>query len=182
MKLKKIVEYLNHLRHSHNKILVALDIDETILFFEELDTKWWSITFNDNYKTLKCSDKSDKQTLKDWQKLIGIHKPKMVDFVNFNTILNTCLENEHIDIVFITARDKSITDVTLQHFEQLGIPTHLPIVFCGSSNKGKALSKYIENIDIHHIIFADDIKHNIDDVENEFKNKENIVLKTFLIE
>ncbi len=187
MKLKKIVEHLHIVQsvHKTTKCLVALDIDETILYFEEFDRKWWTKTFDNNYKTIKCYDTADQQTLKDWQNLISIHKPKMVDSENFNMILNLH-ETKALDLVFVTARDKGITDVTIKHFEQLGIPTHLPIIFCGSTNKGTALAKHIkeekEKEKYKHIIFADDIQRNIDDVEKEFETVENIVLKTFLIE
>lgn len=146
------------------KTLIILDIDETILMFENINQKWWETTFNKYYKINNDYDLSDELSLKEWEKYINDNIPRHTDEIGFNNIKNN---PDVIDIIFLTSRNISLKEITNRHFDILNIYNR-HIIYCNNNNKGNILfNEYINkyNNKYKNIIFVDDLIQNLYDVK-----------------
>jgi hypothetical protein len=77
-------------------------------------------------------------------------------------------------LIFLTARSHEMEEYTLLDLEELGIPSHLNVYYCGLINKGEYLklildlNPFFKN---YNIIFVDDYEINLINVKNKFKKK-----------
>lgn len=71
----------------------------------------------------------------------------------------------------ITARDKSLSSLTLNHLTQLQIQIdNIPIYFSGGNNKALYVKKHLEQStqSFTRIIFVDDMEPNLKDVYDAY--------------
>lgn len=150
-----------------DKKLVICDLDDTIIHFEKITKTWW----NDTRLIL-----DENETVIKWRKLVAIEQPLMTDDKGFHDMLKQIHDNDG-QIIILTARHDSITDITKMHLKKLGIDN---IQIIHSQQKGDSV-KYISEIlypEFKKIIFIDDMDRNLNDVYEINKDK-NIELHKF---
>lgn len=162
--------------------LVICDIDETLLYYEGIDKKWWSETFYRYYQIHKDYDKADQLCLAEWTSHItsADKYPFFTDRAGYANMIAKINETNS-QIVFLTARCEYLRDMTLKHLHHLNIDN--PILhFTGGQCKGKYILENILNVnvranvranvnsDLRNIIFIDDRLQNIVDVKNKLIN------------
>jgi predicted secreted acid phosphatase len=135
------------------KTLVLCDIDETLLRFQTIHKNWWS----------------DEVTHEDWSKVVENEDPIHTDKSGFENMIEK-LETRGGKLVFITARESRMRDMTLRHLLHLDVKSR-DVYFCGHSSKGMFIKnkKLIKGYD--KIIFIDDLNWNLDSVREIFGEK-----------
>ena len=152
-----------------SKTLILCDIDDTILHFPEINKIWWHDKTNYYYNQHESNELEKKQALNDWITYITIKNPMITDSSLYNFISN-------YNIVFITARNSYLKDLTQKHFNHLDIKFDNNIYYTSGENKGI----YIKNNLLHlikkytNIIFIDDLEHNLIDVYDQLNSLTNI--------
>ena len=151
------------------KTLVVLDIDETILRFQQIDNKWWDDTYTRLLPYYK--EKTSTHVELMWIKHISNNKPILLDKDNFYIFLKN-IENENCELILLTARNKSISFLTMKHLESCGLNINLSRVFY-NINKGVELQKIVTTIfpDIQNILFVDDLEENLTNIQYVFSNE-----------
>ena len=163
--------------------LIIFDIDDTIIKFPELGKNWWKTTFDNYYKLHQNFDKADILTLEEWIQNIKIMKPEMIRKESFIKFFDKALEN-NCKIIFLTARNEKLKDLTLQHLLHCEVITkeNFHNVYF-SENKGDKLKKILQNPEysnIKNIIFIDDLDRNLKDVYNALYFDYNVNLYHFI--
>ena len=141
--------------------IVALDIDETTLYYDTINSKWWKNAFNKYYSLLNDYEHADTESLKHWENTIAEKDPIHTDQEGFNELVNS-----NVQIIFVTARNKIMSDITKIHMAKIGI--HDPeIIFCAHENKGILLKEWLINNNSFdkNLIYVDDKEYNITDVK-----------------
>lgn len=78
------------------------------------------------------------------------------------------IETTGSTIVFVTARSQDLADLTLEHLGHVGITPKTDVHYTNNLPKGD----YIANVlDFEHIVFIDDMEHNVKSVERVFGDK-----------
>lgn len=149
------------------KSLLVLDIDDTILKHPEITYKWWKNTFDYYYNNHNDYDLAEQQSLKLWEDHISENLPVHTNEYELNQLLLKCKEL-NIRVICLTARNNHLEKVTLQHLKHLNI--QIDEIYY-NNNKGDFLKSFcLENNIIGkdaHIFFIDDLKSNIDDVNEK---------------
>lgn len=147
--------------------LVVLDIDETILTFSNINREWWDKTYNNFLHLYKNKDEANKQSEILWANNISKNTPIILDNVNLHIFLEKASENK-CELIFLTARNKNISDLTMKQLNYCGINIDASKVFY-NRDKGSELKNILENIfpNINHIIFIDDIINNLINVKSK---------------
>jgi hypothetical protein len=152
--------------------LYVLDFDETVVYFDNINSGWWKKRFEHHSKTQDNTCKANKLVLKDWKNHISYNGPKHVDKQGFNSIVNHCVESGGSShVIILTARDISLTDVTENHLNTISPNADINIIFCSGDNKGCKLQEYIDQRSkdkpvFDHIIFVDDRLYNLVDFKD----------------
>ncbi len=155
--------------------LLILDIDETILFFDEITKDWWKTHFDENYKIYKDYEYVEKLCYNKWLKIITTTNPRHTDEHN----LYKLLKQNHI---FVTAREKYIEHITYSHFNYLHIPTNQNNIYhVGDNDKGIFIKKILQSTYVQNVVFIDDLEKNILNVINA-TNDLHINLTCYLID
>ncbi len=150
--------------------LVVCDIDETLLYFDGIDKKWWSQTFDEFYRIHNDYDKADKLSLDKWISHINNNNPYITDESGYNNMLKR-INDTNSKLVFLTARYEYLRNTTLKHLFHLNI--HNPILhFTGGQCKGRYIFDNLINPIPERVIFIDDLQQNINDVRNNITNIE----------
>lgn len=162
----KIINY-----HQINLIkdaLIVFDIDETILKFKDISQVWWDSNYNEYYRIYDIHSARQK-VLNKWIDIISTTQPKILDEFKFNELLNQA-NLLNCKIVFLTARDPMLAEITKQNLDSCNITINTDDIYY-SKTKGTQLMEILKKYnDIHNIIFIDDVKHNLDDVYNKFND------------
>lgn len=145
--------------------LVVLDIDETILKFEDINSKWWKSKFNRYYRETQSSDLADILSHQDWIKVVSNMQPDLVDN-NFHNFLEKT-KNNNCETILLTARTPNLRDMTNIHLDNVNLQFD-KIFF--NSDKGEELYNIVQNnySNITDIIVADDRLHNLHDIKSKF--------------
>lgn len=145
--------------------LIVLDIDETVLYFEDMHDQWWSDTFAHFYREHRDYDRADEESLKKWKETIVYKEPIPTDPDGLKRLLS-----EDTNILFLTARDPDFEKVTMGHLKKVGFESP-NVIFCGLENKGHVLQKWlVDNAIDKGIIFVDDKEHNVKNVKESVSN------------
>ena len=148
--------------------LIVLDIDDTIISFTNIDKKWWTNVYNTYLSYYKDDDKAYKKSEILWTKHILKDKPKLLDEYNFINFLEKISKN-NCELIFLTARNKNISDLTMDQLSKCGLNINPSKVFF-SRNKGNELKNIVEQnySNVKDIIFVDDLEENLVNVQLEF--------------
>lgn len=159
--------------------LIICDIDDTVLKFEHIDSKWWEKKY-DYYLTQSQSndpEQADSKTLESWIEHVITNNPTHTDSKGFERLLNKIVETKS-ELIFVTARRIGLEEITKKHFDLVNISNHnYKIYHIGNIPKGKFIKSNIQNDNFSHVIFIDDLNKNLESVFNVFGNK--IVLYKF---
>ena len=172
--------------HKTPDSIYAIDIDDTILYYEHLPETWWTeltekiSSYPANANAL-ATDNS--QILSIWESIIKISVPTAINPKEFMQLVEYCkTHNSHL--VLLTARYTRLDSITREHIKILFPDYHPEIIFCSNENKGLKLRQaygYIDmSIDVNkynHLYFIDDKQYNIDDVISEYP-----MAKTYLFQ
>ena len=157
-------------------MLVICDIDETVLMFENdnqcISTNWWETrkkyyidNHNHNY------DSAQDVSYEDWLEIVNNNKPKFTDKDGFLSMLKK-IEETDSTIIFLTARDQNIKELTYKHFKELDLdPNNYKIYFTNHSAKGRFIKSNININKYNKVIFIDDLLNNLDSVSNEYNDQ-----------
>lgn len=155
--------------------LYVIDIDDTLLHYYNLNKKWLSkegdILMNKYNKT-----EALRKLYNKWEKELHKVIPIATDYYGINNLIQFCSLNNS-DIIFLTARNKRVEEITRYHVSQI-IHQNFPIYFAGGRSKGKILKNILNKYNYtkyNHIYFIDDLEENCESVENELPN-----IKTYL--
>lgn len=152
--------------------LVVIDIDETIIMYEGMCSKWWNAKMKHYLEEFNGDfDKADIATTIEWKTYILNKIPEHTDANGFFDLIGRT-NQLNLELFIVTARDLEIEQLTYEHLRHLNIP-NINVHFTAGSNKAhmieSVMSKKIENYD--KIIFIDDNDVNLDDVSNYFGDK-----------
>lgn len=176
-KLKEINDY-SQIKIIPNSLIV-FDIDETIIKFPELGKNWWKNKFNHYYAIYNDYDKADISALEDWIEHVKINKPEMINKDSFIEFFNSSLDN-NCKIIFLTARNEKLKDLTLQHLIHVDVINHNKVYdIYFNENKGEELEKILSKEEFNDILFIDDLEENLKDVSNHLYDKYNLNLYHF---
>lgn len=145
--------------------LVLCDIDETLLKFDEIPKNWWKEKIKENYKKYDDYEKADKCALEEWKKIINEKNPLHTDEEGLYNMFKK-LDETKSTLIFITARNIELYNVTKKHFDYLGIDKKYRIYFLNGEPKGEFIEKNLNHYKYHKIIFIDDTDENLTDVYN----------------
>jgi hypothetical protein len=150
--------------------LVVLDIDDTIMKFQHVDTEWWDKIYNQLLPTYKENTYTQVELL--WTDYVSNNKPVVQDKENLYKFLDT-ITIRNCQLILLTARDKSISLLTTKHLKECGIDMHWSRIFY-SRNKGSELKYIVSTIfpEIQNIIFVDDLIENLIDIQTVFNTVE----------
>lgn len=150
--------------------LVVLDIDDTIMKFQQVDTEWWDNTYNRLYPSYKENTYTQVELL--WTDYISNNKPIVADKANLYNFLDN-VTNRNCELILLTARDKSISLLTVKQLKECGLDIHWSRIFY-SRTKGSELKYIVTTLfpHIENIIFVDDLVENLVDIQNVFNTRE----------
>lgn len=150
--------------------LVLCDIDDTVIVFEQLGKKWWRERFDYYYARNGDFEFSEQATLKEWIYQIHRQKPVHVDETGFTDFMERINDSGSM-IVFITARSSDLADLTLKHLEHVSITPKTDVHYTNNLPKGDYIANVLDFDDFDHVIFIDDMEHNVKSVERVFGDK-----------
>lgn len=161
--MRKISSFLEIIDLISDNTLVVLDIDDTIIKYKDATKEWWKSRYAYH------SNLSDDPVLLDltvqleWKNLIKISEPEFVDEIGLKQLYKKIKETHNTDLIYLTARDESIKQITEQHFKFLDLEHASNINYTAGGNKGEYLDNIIrqQHSDKRHFIFVDDYEHNI---------------------
>lgn len=162
------------------KSLIVFDIDDTIMHFEGIDNKWWDKRYQE-YLAKHDNDhkKAKSLAIKDWVHHVTENNPKLINEDNLREFINMANEKD-CKIIFLTARDHSLRDITENHFQICDLNEFIEDIYF-SENKGLTLKEIINNQfnNIKNIIFVDDLERNLLSVEKEIADLHDLQLYLF---
>jgi hypothetical protein len=80
---------------------VVFDIDETLIYFENITPLWWKKTFDKYYALFNDYDKADELALNEWESFIVSIKPKPIDITGLDKLIKQIKQSDS-DMIFIT--------------------------------------------------------------------------------
>jgi hypothetical protein len=161
--------------------LIVFDIDDTLIKFNELGKTWWDAEMIKN-KALNRGDfeKARSATLKSWIEHIQIYDPVHINKEDFDAVLLKALARR-CHIIFLTARDHSISHLTELHLNKCGIKYDYRDLY-HSENKGAALKQILREErfqSYENIIVVDDMLHNLVSINDSIKSHHSLYLYLF---
>ena len=163
------------------RCLVVFDIDDTVLHFPSHDRAWWKNTKANYMITQDMDDPSaEHQTLLDWRAGVSTLDALPINKEEFHQFYNDAAIQQ-CDLIFLTARDSSMKEVTYNHVRNSLLPTVHDQQIYFSEHKGPALKHILQtNYPQHkHVIFIDDYEKNHQSVLATFQDDPNITLDVY---
>jgi len=141
-----------------NNSLVIFDLDETIIRFPYVTSKWWENT----KKAYALIDEktADLRAYSDWLYIIKTYEPSLLDIIEFNNLLERIKESNS-SFIIVTARNIQLKDITVIHLQQFGISCDVYYTL----DKRITINAIKKNYVYNHIIFIDDNPKYIKQVE-----------------
>lgn len=139
------------------RTLYAFDVDETVLYFREIADTFWD------------NGRPKEEALVEWRELVKTSEPIPTDSVFLSMFLER-IAHEESCILFVTARDYDLTEITRTHLHKVGVRVPFGLVCTSLCPKGKVLKWLLKNkysAQCDHVIFIDDLFTNIEDVQRE---------------
>lgn len=144
---------------SENSILFC-DIDDTILEFPDINKKWWYDKFEFYWNQTHSVVEAEERSLKDWIQHIEKNNPiPMIDMNNFK------LHVGNNELVFITARNDYLHDLTMQHFMYCDFGTDHEIIYTNGNEKCNYIRERIKHKKYDHMAFVDDLENNLQQID-----------------
>ena len=166
---RQIIHNFNQVYRKHNSLYV-IDIDETILYYKNLNKEW----FDDKKNALSeyYQRKNIMNKVYDlWEKELYKVNPIPTDYHGINNLIHYCIHNNS-KVILLTARNKRVEDITKDHVNDI-LKYDIPIFFAGGKSKGKMLKKIINkyySYPYENIYFIDDLEENCESVKDEIHN------------
>lgn len=158
----KLIRSFDDIKLKPNTLILS-DIDETILKFDQVNQTWWKNNFNSHYLVHNDYAQADEYAFSKWIEVISITKPSHTDHTGFFRLLGR-VQRSNSEIEFITARNSELILHTSRHFEDLELNyMDFQVHHLGGFSKGKYIQSMFGNklSKYDHIIFIDDLEHNI---------------------
>jgi uncharacterized HAD superfamily protein len=133
--------------------LVMLDIDNTVIKFKSLYKNWW-----------KENEVNNKNLIEEWIKIITEEEPIMLDFDKYMDLL-TKIKDTNSDIIYITARNENLNELTYQQLTSCGIFLNREQIHYSYPKGIKIKSLLEQSKKYKKYIFVDDHLDNIEDVQ-----------------
>jgi Protein of unknown function (DUF2608) len=153
--------------------LVLCDIDETILFYDDINPKWWKDKLSYYMEKYNDNDLANSHSLEDWYCYIQYNKPSYTDKLGFENMLKRIEENNST-LIFITARNPVFEQITNEHFKHLNIDNlKYQIHYLAGISKGEYIKNKIKLESYNKVIFIDDLEKNIKSVNEIFNDQIN---------
>jgi hypothetical protein len=146
-----------------------------VIVFEKLGKKWWRERVDYYYGLNGDFEFSEKAVLKEWIHALHTMKPVHTDqngFKNFAERINATGST----LVFVTARSPDMSDLTLAHLNHAGIYPKTDVHHTNNTPKGEYIANVIDFDDFEHVVFIDDMEHNIASVHRVFGDKVQLFL------
>ena len=146
--------------------LIVFDIDETILTFPIINKNWWDRTVNKLLPIYKENTQEYVELL--WNNYISNLEPILLDSINLINFINKSVKN-NCEIIFLTARDKSISKLTVNQLLKCDFNIDPSRIFY-NKNKGIELKNIVTNYfpNVKNIIFVDDLDENLVNIQSTF--------------
>lgn len=142
--------------------LVLVDIDETILFYEQIDERWWQERTDYHVQSLNCDRPSAfVRATEDWFAHIREHLPQPTDAAGFATLLGQ-IRRSNSTLRLVTARNPKYKAITDAHLSHLGLGDLSGIVcYLSGASKGHYIRDNLAPGAYDSVVFIDDLAHNI---------------------
>jgi hypothetical protein len=165
-----VISTFNEIKLKPNS-LVVLDIDDTLIYFDNINHNWWKEKFEYYYSYFKDYDNADIETYDIWISHITQVSPKLTDEYVFK-FFDDCLKN-NCKIILLTARNKNNKNLTIKQLQECKLLFDEKDIYF-DENKGDCLKNLITNVytNFKSIIFVDDLENNLNDVKNSLTNYE----------
>ena len=150
------------------KALVVLDIDDTVMRFEELGRGWWAKKETELTK-LVGKAKAREEVMREWVSGAHIYKPILTDPEDFPKFL-TRVFDAGAHLVFLTARSAELRQLTEFHMSACDIAVESERIYF-SREKGAAVKSIVGSGGFSKVVFIDDMEHNIESVLSELKGQ-----------
>lgn len=159
--MKQIRNYDEIIIYSNS--LVILDIDDTIIKFNNISKRWWS---DINYQYSLYYDKNVAYNLafNKWKSIVENEKPILLDEVLFFDLINRINMSNSI-LLLLTARDDNLKELTIKNIKDCKININPNNIYF-DYKKGNKIKELINIYPDRHVIFVDDVIDNVIDVEN----------------
>ena len=139
--------------------LVVLDIDDTVMKFEEMGRHWW---------VKKEAEVGRDETMRIWVENAHIQVPVLTEPQEFPAFLQRVFDaNAHL--VFLTARSVELRELTLIQLTKCGIEIDSKNVYF-SRDKGECLKSIVQAGGFTQVTFIDDMEHNVESVISALKD------------
>jgi len=150
--------------------LVVLDIDDTIMSFPNIKKEWWNETLKE-YLYLG-NERAYNEVESLWIQRIIEEPPELLDQTNLMKFLDQ-ISNNNCELIFLTARDKKLSYLTIHQLEECNIIINPCRIFY-NREKGAKLEFIVRNMypNIKNIVFVDDLSKNLIDVAYTFNYPE----------
>jgi hypothetical protein len=154
--------------HVPTKALVVLDIDDTVMRFEELGRSWWAKK-EAELTAIHGYAKAREEVMQQWVAGAHIYMPILTDPDDFPKFL-TRVFDAGAHLVFLTARSADLRQLTEFHMTSCGIDVESERIYF-SREKGATLKSIVGSGGFSKVVFIDDMEHNIESVLSELKGQ-----------
>ena len=149
------------------KTLVFCDIDETVLKYKDIDAKWWLDKIDYHYSKVKNYKHANDMAYSEWKDIVYRHRPEHTDATGFETMVKN-IYNLGGELVFITARQNDLEDLTIEHLRHV-LNRDFLVKFCGDEPKGIVINNMpIDRSGYNRVLFIDDNERHLKSVYNVF--------------
>ncbi len=142
-------------------ILLALDIDDTVLYFPEFPPSYWSLSL-EKYKLEGYSEQQANQIALDrFREKINVSNPTPTDPEGLLDLLRRLIGS----VVFLTARSSSDNFYTRKHLQYLGLEGPIYNSESYYAEKGPVLRQIARDLNLTEIVFIDDSERHLRSAE-----------------
>jgi hypothetical protein len=166
---KEINTFDNVFLYSPNSLIIC-DIDDTLLYFPNLNKNKYDEIFRYNTMFTNNSFLASYYTNLYWNKLILETNAKHTDLNGFSRLILR-INNFKSNLCFLTARSGNPENITFtkNNFSQIGLDYNLfPVIYSSMTPKGNFIKSNINLNQYSQIIFIDDLDTNLQNVYENF--------------
>jgi hypothetical protein len=162
--------------------LVVLDIDETIFTHREINCNWWKDKITFYLQIYQKFELAQEHAYNDWKEFVLSTPPDLINPESFFNLLEK-IKRTNSNLIFITARNKDLENLTIEHFKKIHQENLIPNIFY-SKEKGLLLKDLLrlKYPTVSQIIFVDDLIENLYMVYFEIGLDKNLNLYQFIKE
>ncbi len=138
------------------RTLYVIDVDETVLYFHEISRLFWD------------DGRPREEVMEDFRRIVRSCEPVPTDPLFLSMFLERIVLEESC-VLFVTARDYELTEITRAQLSKVGVNVPFSLVCTSGGPKGK-ITKWLwkhKYSHCNHVVFVDDLLTNIEDVQRE---------------